>query len=448
MRGDILTYNGIISCVYPNSIAADLGIVAGDTILKVNGESVRDIIDLSFALADENIEILIKKNNGAEVCAKIDKEYDQDLGVEFESAVFDGVRKCANNCIFCFVDQMAPNLRESLYVKDDDYRLSFLYGNFITLTNLTEADINRIRQLHLSPLYVSVHTTNGPLREKMLNNKNAGNIVTQLNNLIDNGVQLHTQVVLCPNINDGKYLEETIKDLYALHPEVLSMAIVPVGLSRFRESCYPLEVFTSEQAQEVITIVSNWQKHCRQQSGESFVYLADEFYLVANSPIPEYEIYDDFPQIENGVGMVRNFIAEWENVLTTNNDSFTYEKPTIIDIVCGISAEKVLQPLLANLKIPNLTLRLIPVTNRFFGEHITVSGLLTGQDILQSLQCIPDDRDGIIIPGVALRSGEDIFLDDLNVHFLEEKTGVSVTPAYNATDMYRLVTQWNHERKL
>ena len=258
------------------------------------------------------LKLLIEKTNGEREVLEIEKEYDEDLGIEFESAVFDGVRRCANKCIFCFVDQMAPGMRESLYVKDDDYRLSFLYGNFVTLTNSSPQDINRIRRLHLSPLYISVHTTNGSLREKMLNNKNAGKIMEQLDTLIESGIEMHTQVVLCPDINDGIELEKTISDLYSLHPSIISMAIVPVGLSRYRDNCYSLQVFTPEQALNVVNAVSKWQQKCRKASGTSFVYLSDEFYLNAGQPIPEYDLYDGFPQLENGIGLVRNFLFEWQ----------------------------------------------------------------------------------------------------------------------------------------
>lgn len=434
-----MAYSGIISKVLPDSIAMEAGLEAGDRLITVDGENVRDIIDLSFALADENVELLIEKSNGERELLEIEKDYDEDLGIEFESAVFDGVRRCANRCIFCFVDQMAPGMRESLYVKDDDYRLSFLYGNFVTLTNITPQDMDRIRRLHLSPLYISVHTTNGALREKMLNNKNAGKIMSQLDTLITNGIEMHTQIVLCPDINDGSELEKTIGDLYALHPNVLSMAIVPVGLSRYRENCYSLQVFTPQQALDVVTMVNKWQQKCRKENGTSFVYLSDEFYLAAGQPIPEYDFYDGFPQLENGIGLIRNFLHEWEQEAIAGDG---YKEPHHIDVLCGVSAEKILGPLLDAVKIPNLTIRVISVENNFFGTDITVSGLLTGQDILATLGQDQGKRTGVIIPGTSLRKGEGIFLDNMTLDELERRAAVPVRAAYGAEDLRQLLQAW------
>lgn len=434
-----MAYSGIVAKVVPDSIAAQLGLEAGDRLISVDGENIRDIIDLSFALAEENVELLIEKNTGEQECIEIEKEYDEDLGIEFESAVFDGVRRCANKCIFCFVDQMAPGMRESLYIKDDDYRLSFLYGNFVTLTNSTPQDMSRIRRLHLSPLYISVHTTNGSLREKMLSNKNAGKIMKQLDTLIASGIEMHTQVVLCPDINDGSELEKTISDLFSLHPNILSMAIVPVGLSRYRDNCYSLQTFTPERALSVVTAVNRWQQKCRKASGTSFVYLSDEFYLTAGQPIPEYDLYDGFPQLENGIGLIRNFLFEWqqESIVTTG-----YQEPHHLDVVCGISAQKILGPLLESVKLPNLTIRVIPVENNFFGNDITVSGLLTGQDIISALSQCNGVRTGVIIPGAALRKGEGIFLDNMTLDELERHLAVPVRAAYGAEDLRQLLQTW------
>jgi len=435
----MMAYSGIISKVMPGSIADEIGLEQGDHLLAVDGQNIRDIIDLSFALADDCVEILVEKKNGEQESFEIEKEYDEDLGIEFESAVFDGVRRCANKCIFCFVDQMAPNMRESLYVKDDDYRLSFLYGNFVTLTNLGPKDIKRISQLHLSPLYISVHTTNGVLREKMLNNKFANKIMEQLKTLIAKGVDMHTQIVLCPNINDGEELEKTIHDLYMLHPNVLSMAIVPVGLSRFRDNCHELEVFTTEKALAVVEKVNRWQEKCRKDSGTSFVYLSDEFYLAANQPIPAYEMYDGFPQLENGIGLVRNFLAEWQEEPIVMQG---YSEPHYLDVVCGVSVQKILGPLLQDIKIPNLTIRVLSVENIFFGKDITVSGLLTGQDIINTLNKAGGIRTGVIIPGVALRKGESVFLDNLTCDQVEGHIAVPVRVAYGAKDLREFLQAW------
>ncbi len=434
-----MSYYGTVTKIACDSLAEEVGIEIGDRLLAVNGVELRDIIDLSFALADEYVELLIEKSNGLQEIIEVEKEYDEDLGIEFETAVFDGIRRCANKCIFCFVDQMAPNMRASLYVKDDDYRMSFLYGNFVTLTNLTDQDFDRIRQLHLSPLYISVHTTDGPLRAKMLHNKRASNIMEQIAQLADCGIELHTQVVLCPGINDGEFLEKTIRDLYQLHPAIQSLAIVPVGLSRYRENCFPLEGFTSDQAYHIISMVTKWQEKCRQETGTSFVYLSDEFYIAAAQPIPSYESYDGFPQLENGIGLVRNFLAEWES---SPLETAGYSEPIYLDVVCGQSAEKIINPLLSELKLPNLHIRIVPIENHFFGSNITVTGLLTGQDITKQLKRLPGKRSGLIIPGIALRKGEDIFLDNTCWQDIEKELQTPVRVAYGASDLRRLLCDW------
>lgn len=434
-----MAFKGIIAKVIPGSIARELDLAPGDRLLAVNGQPVQDIIDLSFALADENVELLIEKQDGEQELLEIEKEYDEDLGLEFESAVFDSVRRCANRCIFCFVDQMPPGMRESLYVKDDDYRLSFLYGNFVTLSNLGPRDFKRIRQLHLSPLYVSVHVTDGDIRKRMLNNERASQIMQQLKDLVSDGIELHTQVVLCPGVNDGDVLAKTIDDLAALYPQVLTMAIVPVGLTRYRDECYPLNVFTRDQAADVINLVQARQKEYREKLGTSFVFLADEFYMGADYPVPDYDAYEGFPQLENGVGLVRSFLAEWEEQTADNKG---YDQEHYIDVVCGVSAAKILKPLLAAITIPNLNIRVVPVENRFFGPHVTVTGLLTGKDIIDNLSALPGLRTGVIIPGIALRKGESVFLDNLTPEDIAGELKVPVRSAYFAQDLHQLLMAW------
>lgn len=435
----ILTYKGIVSAVAPDSLAAELGLVPGDRLLMVNNQPIQDIIDLSFALADEYVEVLIEKTNGEQQLYEIEKDYSEDLGIEFESAVFDKVRQCANNCIFCFVDQMPAGMRETLYIKDDDYRLSFLYGNFITLTNLGPRDMKRIRQLHLSPLFVSIHTTDGPLRAKMLNNERASEINKQLDELMEQGIEFHGQIVLCPGFNDGVALDKTIGDLYARIPSALSLAIVPVGLTRHRDHCYPLQGFTPQQAGEVIDMVDRWQQKCRAEKGTSFVYLGDEFYLSAGRTVPQYDNYDGFPQLENGVGIVRNFIEEWNS---QPQSAQGYEISHAIDVVCGHSAAKVLDKLIAQLAIPNLKVRLVEVENHFFGPHITVTGLLTGGDIMTTLAQLPGPRTGVIIPGISLKKGQSVFLDERTPADIEKTVGVPVRTAYFAQDLLQLLREW------
>lgn len=430
---------GTISGVAAGSIAAELGLAPGDALVAVNGAPVKDIIDLSFALADEYVELLVARAGGGEELFAVEKDYDEDLGLQFESAVFDKVRPCANACVFCFVDQMPPGLRDSLYIKDDDYRLSFLYGNFITLTNLGSRDLARIRRLHLSPLYVSVHATDGDVRKAMLGNPRAGGIMKQLRDLTDSGIDLHTQVVLCPGLNDGAVLERTVADLYALAPAVLSLAVVPVGLTRHRAGRAPLRGFTPAEADAVIDAIAAWQERCRAETGSTFVYLADEFYLAAGRPIPDYEHYDEFPQLENGVGIVRSFLREWADTAIPGTG---HAAPLRLDVVCGVSAAAILAPLLAGLALPGLSVRIVSVTNAFFGPDVTVTGLLTGGDILAALQAAGPDRDGVIIPGVALRKGENIFLDGRGPDDLAAALGVPVRAAHFAADLKGLLAAW------
>lgn len=436
-----MNYSAIITNVSPDSIGEELGLVPGDKLLKVNGESCKDLIELSFALAEEELELLIEKADGTQEIIELEKDYDDELGLSFDSAVFNGVRRCGNNCVFCFVDQMPPNMRESLYVKDDDYRLSFLYGNFVTLTNITPMDMERIYREHLSPLYISVHTTNEDLRVKMLNNKHAGKINAHLKELIKHDIEVHTQIVLCPGINDGQELEKTITDLSLLGTNVLSSAIVPVGLSRFREGLFHLDGFTPEEAKTIIKTVEVWQRKYREKIGNSFVYLADEFYLAANYPIPENELYDGFPQLENGIGIVRSFIDEWRQEAKETAPK-PYQEPHYIDVVCGHSAEKVLKPLLSELNVANLYIRVVPVENKFFGLQITVTGLLTGQDIIDKLAKFAGPRTGIILPGVALRKGEEVFLDNISIDELEKQLKIPVRVAYSAAELHELLCNW------
>ncbi len=435
-----MQYKGIITGTVPNSIAQEVGLTCGDKLLAVNDQPISDLIDLSFALAEENVTLLIEKADGEQELIEIEKEYDEDLGIEFESAVFDGITCCANNCVFCFVDQMPPGMRESLYVKDDDYRLSFLYGNFVTLTNINHEDLARINRLHLSPLYISVHTTDGALREKMLNNPQAGNILNQLNILAENGIEMHTQVVLCPGWNDGEALEKTFHDLYALYPQVLSMAIVPVGLTKYRSQCPSLYGFSPEEAARVIQTVQGWQELCRRETGQTFVYLADEFYVAADLPIPEYDFYDGFPQLENGIGIVRDFLTEWEETQFSPDNIATEEW---LDVVCGVSAAKVLEPLLNAILVPGRHIRLVPVENQFFGLGVTVTGLLTGKDICDVLRNLAGQRTGIILPGVALRKGENVFLDNVTADEIGDELGVPVKIAYSAKDLKQLLYNWH-----
>lgn len=433
-----MSKQGIIASIRPGSLAERLGLKPGDRLVSVDGQSPQDLIDLSFAVADSRFKLTVETADGSQQTHLVRKRPQDDLGIEFESAVFDQVRSCANRCIFCFVDQMPAGMRQTLYVKDDDYRLSFLYGNFVTLTNLGPRDLERIKRLHLSPLYVSVHATDGDVRAKMLNNPRARDIMSQIKELVSFGTELHAQIVLCPGINDGAVLEKSFRDLYAQRPNILSLAIVPVGLTKFRDNCQRLDGFTLEGASAVIDQVAAWQEECRANDGDNFVYLADEFYLAAGRPVPDYDFYGDFPQLENGVGIVRSFIDEWEHAAVSGSN----EQPHTIDVICGISAAKILGPLFSETPIPNLTVRLLPVENEFFGPSITVTGLLTGQDILNTLAAAGGKRDGVIIPGVALRKGENIFLDDMTLDEFISRVDAPVRVAHFAADLRQSLANW------
>ena len=400
---------GLITKIETGSLAEELELVAGDKILSVNGRTPLDIIDLSFLLADEEIELLIEHADGERELIEFDKDADEELGAEFESVVFDGVRRCKNHCVFCFVDMIAPNMRKTLSVKDDDYRLSFLFGNFITLTNLTARDFHRIKKYHLSPLFVSIHTMNPELRAKMLRTKLGANIQAQLDELERAGVEYHTQVVLCKDLNDDAELDYTIAEVLKRQPHALSLAIVPVGVTRHRRDPFPLKQFDKESAAKVIAQVEAFQRKARKELGRTFIYLGDEFYFLAEKDFPPVEYYDDFPQIENGIGMMRNFIEEF------NAEKFSADKKIVVDVISGTSFAKVLKRLV---DAPNV--RILPVVNKFFGERVNVSGLLTGGDIIEALKSSDRQRDLILIPATALRAGEEVFLDDVTLAELRQ----------------------------
>jgi len=437
-----LAKGGIISAIHQGSLAEELELVPGDKIISINEQELTDIIDLSFALADEEIEMLIEHENGEQEIIAFEKDIDEELGAEFESAVFGKIRQCANNCYFCFVDQVAPNMRDSLYIKDDDYRLSFLYGNFVTMTNMGPRDLERIHRLHLSPLYISVHTTNPKLRGEMLRTKRGELIMEQLAKLNEADVEYHTQVVLCPGLNDGAELDRTIQDIISMQPYAKTLGIVPVGLTKFRENCYPLKTFDGQGAKKVIEQVRHWQEKMRKQIGKNFIYLSDEFYLLAGEPLPKAEEYDGFPQLDNGIGLTRNFIEQWkETEINPNN----YQKLLNLDIICGKSAGKVIKNLVDELNIDNLNANVLALENEFFGHEVTVTGLLTGQDIIKNLKQNKANRDGIIIPSCALREGEDIFLDDYTLEDIKKAfPDEEVKVASDAIMLKNLLADWHN----
>lgn len=424
---------GCISKVRKHSLAGKAGIQAGEKLCSVNGCAVRDIIDLSFLTTDDLVELEIENHDGQKRLLQIAKYPDEDLGLEFESAVFDKVRTCYNNCIFCFVDQMIPGMRPSLYVRDDDYRLSFLYGNFITLTNMNDADFDRIIKTHLSPLYISVHATDPQVRCQMMHNRFAGEIMDKMQRLLDAGIQIHTQIVCCPGYNDGAVLQTTFEDLYALHPGILTMAVVPVGLTKHRAHLHPMRTFTPDEAAQVVENVTAWQQQCREETGKSFVYLGDEFYLLAGKELPPSDYYDGFPQLENGIGLTRNFLNEWEQALQHLQYAQGTE-PAVIPV--GESAYKVLQPLLDAFNAQYKTEhRFLSVKNKFFGGHVNVTGLLTGSDILPEVK----NCQRVILPAVVLNQ-DNLFLDDMALAQFKKDLNGKVEIAANAGELLHLLT--------
>ncbi|ANR71536.1 peptide-binding protein [Selenomonas sp. oral taxon 126] len=434
------TYPGIILRVLEGSIAEELELVPGDKILSVNDMPLRDIIDFSFAMADEEIELLVEHADGEQELIAFDKDYDEDFGVEFERAVFDGIRPCANHCYFCFVDMIAPDMRHSLSIKDDDYRLSFLYGNFVTLTNMGAADFSRIERYHLSPLYVSVQCTNPVLRAEMLRYKGAADILGQLAKLEAAGADYHTQVVLCYGLNDGEELERTIRDITARRPHALSLAIVPVGLTKHRSDPFPLVQFDREGAARVIDQVEAWQERMRAEEGRTFIYLGDEFYFLAGREVPSAEMYDGFPQLDNGIGLTRNFIEEWAKAGAAMDEENDEAR---IAVVSGTAVAPVMEQLARELDPDARRIHVLPVVNEHFGATVNVSGLLTGHDIMQALQSLPHTVDGVLIPASALREGEDVFLDDMSLDAMRASfPSVRIEPVATGRDYREALAAW------
>ncbi|MBR6636277.1 MAG: DUF512 domain-containing protein [Phascolarctobacterium sp.] len=424
---------GNISGVRKHSLAENAGIKAGEKLLSVCGAQVKDIIELSFYTSDYEVELEIENAAGEKRLVTIAKHPDEDLGIEFESAVFDSVRTCYNNCIFCFVDQMIPGMRPGLYVRDDDYRLSFLYGNFITLTNMKDEDFDRIISTHMSPLYVSVHATDPEVRCQMMHNRFAGELMEKLHRLLDAGIQVHTQIVCCPGYNDGEVLAKTFADLYALHLGVLTMAIVPVGLTKNREHLHQLRTFTKEEAAAIVEMVTPWQERCRKETGKSFVYLGDEFYLLAEKELPPESWYDGFPQLENGIGLTSSFLLEWEETLKVLSQAQA-ARPAVIPV--GESAYKVLKPVLDKFNEKyQAEHKLVAVKNEFFGGKVNVTGLLVGADILKA---VPTDA-RVILPAVVLNK-DNLLLDDMSFDQFKENHQGTVEVAVGAKELLHLLT--------
>lgn len=421
--------HAMVEKIEPGSIAEEIGLEPGDEILSINGERMEDVIDYRFLITEEEVEVVVAPGARKEEAYSVvvEKELDETLGVTFAADVFDGIRICSNNCDFCFVYQNRRRMRKSVYIKDDDYRLSFLHGDFITLTNLTEHCWERIFKYHLSPLYVSIHATDPEARVAMLRNPNGAKLREHLDRLFSHGIEIHGQIVYTPGLNDGEILDRTIDDMAAYYrPEgeggCLTMAIVPVGLTTYRSNLPALRTVDAEEARTVIRKAKAWQKRFLKELGTRFVYPSDEMYLLAGEPMPSSRTYEAFPQFENGVGMIPRMHADWKRI--QRRIPARVGKPRRATIVTGTLAAPVLQPLAERLsQVENLQVEVVPVVNRFFGETVTVAGLLTGGDIAEQLAG-RELGDVVLIPSVAVR--DDYFMDDVTLADLSRTLGTPI----------------------
>ena len=429
-----------ITAVAPRSRAAMKGICEGDILLAINGEDITDVLDYRFHLASNIIKLTLARE-GEEFAVTIHKQQYDDIGLDFETPLMDKKHSCANRCIFCFIDQLPEGLRDSLYFKDDDSRLSFLHGNYITLTNLRDSDIDRIIRMHISPVNISVHTTNPDLRVQMMKNKRAGEVLSYLKRLADAGITLCGQIVLCRGINDGEELTRSMHDLAQLFPALSSVSIVPAGLTKFRDGLYPLTAFSPEECAAVIAQVNAFGDACLNHYGSRLFFCADEFYIKAGLPLPEESYYEDYAQIENGVGMITSLASEMDFELTAPDFDECYPTegrlPRHVTIATGMAAKDALTDIAKHIceKVPGLTITVQPIVNRFFGESITVAGLLTGKDMEDQLR----DRELgnlLLIPETTLRAERDLFLCGMSPQELADRLHTPVsTGGKTAADM-------------
>lgn len=414
----------VISRVLPGSIGEELELEAGDILLSINDTQVEDVFDYRYLLNDEYIELLIQKPDGEVWELEVEKEYEEDLGIEFENGLMDDYRSCSNHCIFCFIDQMPPGMRDTLYFKDDDSRLSFLQGNYVTLTNMSDHDIERIIHYHLSPINISFQTMNPELRCKMLHNRFAGRALEKVDRLYEAEIAMNGQIVLCKGVNDGSELDYSLEKLSAYAPLLESVSVVPVGLTKYREGLYPLQAFTKEDARQVIAQIKRCQEKMMAEYGIHFAHASDEWYILAEQELPDEDSYDGYLQLENGVGMLRLLETEVKAALAecTGDDRSVH-----VTIATG----KLAGPYLAKYteairqKFPNVRADVKIIQNRFFGEMITVSGLITGTDLKEQLSQT-ELGDVILLPCTMLRDGENVFLDDMTVEELSEALGKEI----------------------
>ncbi|MBO4836280.1 MAG: DUF512 domain-containing protein [Clostridia bacterium] len=411
----------LITCVDPGSEADRHGVCAGDVLLSLNGEKIIDQIDYQALSARRHILMHIRKNDGKEWHLELIKPAGKPLGLHFGKSMELAPRVCKNKCIFCFIDQMPPACRQSLYVKDDDWRMSLLMGNFITMTNMDDAEFDRIVRRKVSPLFISVHAAEPDLRVKMMANPEAAKLMDRLNILKNNGIRFHCQIVLCPGINDGEHLEHTLYSLHSLYPAARSAALVPVGLTRYREGLYPLRPFTRSEAIQVMEICKKWQSVFLSESDTRFVFPSDELICLSGYDLPDADYYENFPQIENGVGLMRQFLDDLAAASAKGGDAY----PRRVLIPCGTSIAPYMQEWINRYGPKGAEAHVLPVKNRFFGETVTVTGLLTGKDILDQID--PSQTDEVILCNVTLRESGDLFLDDMPLEVFKRSLPVPVT---------------------
>ena len=416
-----------IKSVAKGSRAYRTGIEVGDKLVKINGNEINDVLDYRFYLTDTEVLIEIERN-GERNEALIKKGEHDDIGLDFETPLMDKKHSCKNKCVFCFIDQLPKGMRESLYFKDDDSRLSFLHGNYVTLTNMTDADIDRIIKMHISPINISVHTTNPELRCKMMSNKRAGYVLEYIKRLADAGIKIEAQIVLCKGLNDGEELDRTMHDLAAMYPAVQSVSVVPAGLTKYREGLYPLEPFDRENCREVLKQVNSLAQKCYDFYGSRVIFCSDEFYIKAGLPMPPEDFYEGYPQLDNGVGMVTSMKTEFMRELEFIDD---YKKD-FASKHKSLATGRAAYPLIAHMArilcevVPGLKVDVYLIENHFFGENITVAGLITGKDLAEQLAG-QELGDELLLPDVMFRDGEDVFLCGMTLDELSEKLGVKIT---------------------
>ncbi len=414
----------VITDVLPKSRAAKAGMLSQDVLLSINGKEINDVLDYRFHLANKEIDLLVRRGNEELSFSITKKEYD-DIGLDFETPLMDKKHSCENKCVFCFIDQLPRGMRKTLYFKDDDSRLSFLHGNYVTLTNMRERDIQRIIDMHISPVNVSVHTTNPELRKAMMHNKRAGEVLSYLQRLADAGISLCCQIVLCKGLNDGAELDRSLHDLIKLYPALTSVAIVPAGLTRFRDGLYPLERFNAEESAAVIKQINAYGDWCKKEFGTRLFFPSDEFYITAGLPLPEDDFYEDYSQIENGVGLLTDMRSGIDFELEDLSPYADFKSPRCVSVATGYAAYDHICAISKKLEasFDGLKINVYRIKNNFFGESITVSGLLTGKDMCEQLAGLELGEE-LLFSASALRADGEVFLDDMTPDELSDRLDV------------------------